>query len=328
MESMRMGILATGLVLLAGPFGVRAAPKDLAADMVMLENGRTMGTSKIYISGTRSRMESSTMMGGFTSIVRRDRGVIWTLFPERRQYSERPLDAKTAMHDPTVDPPGMISKERTGSDSVGGHACTVYRYRVAGPGGQQITTTGCYSGELGLTVRSEVSGIVSELRNIRTGAQPASLFEIPAGYQLTTSAVPRNVKLPSNMPPELAAKMRQAMEQRGRGSAVPPVAGDDPGAKGTLPSWLPAMPGCTPRSSGTSHSGGAGLICQAPPQETALWYEAALKRGGFSVQKKSHNSGRVNMVVLTAVRGGLEVSGNFAVNARGENAAGFTWWTK
>jgi hypothetical protein len=323
---MRRHLIVTWAVCLLAACAL-AAPKDLSADMVMLEGGKTLSTSKVYISGAKSRMESN-MMGGFTSIVRRDRGVVWTLYPERRQYTERPLDAKVAAQDPAVDPPGMISKERAGADNVSGYACTVYRFKVAGPAGRQLTTTGCYSDALGVTLRSEVSGIVTELRNIRAGAQPAGLFEIPAGYQLSSSAVPPNVKLPSNMPPGLAEKMRQAMEQRGGGAGAPRPAGGDPGAFGTLPSWLPAMPGCTPRASGNEQAGGVGLLCQSAAQEMANWYEAALKRNGFTVRQSSITGSRGVVISLKASRGSLEVAGNFSVNVSGQNAGTLSWLTR
>lgn len=292
-----------------------APPKDLSADMVVLSDGRTMETSKIYVSGARSRMESS-MMGGFTSIVRRDRGVVWMLYPARKQYTERPLDAKIAAQDPASEPPGLISKEKIGVDTVGGHPCTVYRMKVAAPGGRQLTTTACVSESLGLSLRSEVAGIVSELRNIRLGSQPANLFEIPSGFQLTTAPVRPSIQIPPNMPPALAEKMRRA------------AGGSDPGGYGTLPSWLPAMPGCTPRVSGNEQAGGVGMICQSAAQETANWYEAALKRNGFTVRQSSINTGRAPMVSLKATRGALEVAGNFSVNASGKNAGTLSWLTR
>lgn len=326
---LNLNVVPALAALLGLPAQAPAAAKDLSADMVMLQGGRTMSTSKIYISGARTRMESD-MMGGFTSIVRRDRGVVWTLYPERRQYTERPLDAKIAVQDPAADPPGMLSKQRAGSDNVSGYACTIYRYQIAGPAGRQTTTTGCYSDALGVTLRSEVDGMVTEMRNIRVGAQPAGLFEIPAGYQQSAAGAPPNVKLPANLPPGMAEKMRQAMEQRagGGGSGAARASGSDTGTTGTLPSWLPAMPGCSPRGSGSDQAGGAGFICQSSPEEMADWFEAALKRNGFTVKRSPRQSSLVKMILFTATRGALQVSVNFTVNARGENAAGFNWQTR
>lgn len=206
---MKTCVLIAGLVLLhhiAAAWAL-AAPKDMAADMVILQGGSVMNTAKIHISGPRSRMESD-MMGGLLSIVRRDRGIVWTLYPSKRQYTERPLDARTAAQDPASEPPGLISKEKIGAGKVDGHACTVYRMKIASPAGQPFTATSCVSDSLGLALRSETAGIITELRNIRPGPQPASLFEIPAGYQRTATAQP-NVKLPTDLPPALAEKMRR-----------------------------------------------------------------------------------------------------------------------
>jgi hypothetical protein len=46
----------------------------------------------------------------------------------------------------------------------------------------------------------ETSGMVSELRNIRLGGQPGHLFEIPAGFRLSTSQIPPTMQMPSNLP--------------------------------------------------------------------------------------------------------------------------------
>ena len=64
--------LAALLVAAAAPLW--GAPKDLAADMVMIQGGQVKDTMKIFISGQKSRTEMS-LMGGTFGIARRDRGL-------------------------------------------------------------------------------------------------------------------------------------------------------------------------------------------------------------------------------------------------------------
>lgn len=173
---------ALAAVLLAAAGSLWSAPKDLSADMVMISGGQVKDTMKIFISGQKSRTEMS-LMGGTVGIARRDTGILWTLYPSKKQYMERPLDPKYIQNDPTVDPPGMIKKEKIGAEQVNGYQCTKYRITVEAPRTGQTTVISWFADALGLAVRSEFSGITTELRNIQLGPQPANLFELPAGYQ-------------------------------------------------------------------------------------------------------------------------------------------------
>lgn len=67
---------AAGLALAPGALGpARAATtQDMAADVVITGGGRTVESMKLY--------------------------------PGKREYTERPLDAKIASQDPAMDPPG------------------------------------------------------------------------------------------------------------------------------------------------------------------------------------------------------------------------------
>ncbi|MGJ5817663.1 hypothetical protein [Paludibaculum fermentans] len=295
-----------------------APPADIAADLVMLEGGQVIETMKFYASGTRTRLESQ-LAGGLVNIVRRDRGVVWTLVPGKRQYTEKTLEANLAMQDPASDPPGLISKQRTGSSVVAGQPCTTYRLTIAGPRGRNMQATSCYSEALALGLRMDVMGVVSELRNLRLGAQPAHLFEIPSGYQAMAGLVASAVPLPGNLPPGVAERLTQQLSKRATGSRRSSA------STGKLPAWLPAMAGCTVEASGTEEMGVASLFCQSEPLAIADWYQATLGRSGFTLRRTASTEGPAPVVSLRALRGAVDLALTASRNSRGQNQAQLTW---
>lgn len=167
-----------------------AKPTDYSTDIVVLDGGQVVQRMKLYVSGQRSRMEGMTAgpLGRMVAITRQDRGVSWTLFPERRQYSETPL---------TGHQPGKIDlanfdliatrKEVLGRETVLGLPCTKFRATVGKlPNGQPLVATAWVSDSLQLPLRLETMGIIQENRNLTLGPQPAHLFEIPAGFARTS----------------------------------------------------------------------------------------------------------------------------------------------
>jgi len=87
------------------------------------------------------------------------------------------------------DPGASVERARSGTATIDGHTCQVFRSQITLPGG---TTSEAFVWEAddlgGLAIRSEMreaSGVrlVTELRDIRVPADP-SLFELPAGARL------------------------------------------------------------------------------------------------------------------------------------------------
>ncbi len=159
-------------------------PRDFAADQVILDNGKVMEAGKIYVSGLKSRTEGIV---GLTIIVRRDRQLSWTLNPKSKTYSEKAMTAeelKMAMG----DIPGEVSRTRLGSERILGYNCVKYQVTFKSMRGNE--TAFLWQAEsLGIPIRTEIPNFaISELRNIRVGAQPPDLFEVPAGYRKTDGA--------------------------------------------------------------------------------------------------------------------------------------------
>jgi hypothetical protein len=93
---------------------------------------------------------------------------------------------RIAMDVPTNDALDRVTRassarERLGDDVVAGEACTVYR---VAEGAERADV--CMTGDnIVLSVDTPTEGRVFEVIRLRRGAQDASLFRVPAGYQRT-----------------------------------------------------------------------------------------------------------------------------------------------
>ena len=81
------------------------------------------------------------------------------------------------------DIPGEVSRTRLGSERILGYNCVKYQLTFRSMRGTD--TAFLWQAEsLGIPIRTEIPNFaISELRNIRVGAQPPDLFEIPADYR-------------------------------------------------------------------------------------------------------------------------------------------------
>jgi len=209
-----------------------ARPTGYTTDMVILDGGRVIQTMKVYVSGQKSRLEGMTAgpLGPMVTISRKDKGVTWTLYLDKKQYTETPLTTSAAPGRQDLsnfDIAGM-KKVILGRENVVGYACTKMRVTMGSmPNGQPLTGTVWMADSLDLPVRLEVLGMVQENRNLRVGIQPASLFEIPAGFTKTNAP-----GLPAGMIP--ARPGRSPME-----FLKPPYGGKDAQSSGGLQPPLP-----------------------------------------------------------------------------------------
>jgi hypothetical protein len=172
---------------------------------------------RLYVSGLKSRNETS-MMGGTIGICRRDRKLTWMLFPQKKVYVEKPLDAKYQSGEIGLDIPGVTSREKVGQEQVMGYACTKYKLTAPGPrAGRDITAYIWWADSLGMGMKSEIMGIVSDYRNLKFGPQPADLFELPAGYRKTETPPMDAIQMPKGLSPETARKLQEAIRNRAPG---------------------------------------------------------------------------------------------------------------
>ncbi len=198
-------------------------PRDFAADQVIVDDGKVMEASKIYVSGLKSRTEG---LMGLTIIVRRDRRLSWTLNPKAQTYTENAMTADELKMAPG-DIPGEVSRTRLGTERILGYNCV--KYQVTFKSMRGTDTAFLWQAEsLGIPIRTEIPNFaISELRNIRVGAQPADLFEVPAGYRRTEGA---GIAGGAGVPEAIAEMLSGG--RRGAAGAPNPPAGVSGGTAG------------------------------------------------------------------------------------------------
>ncbi len=189
-----------GLCCLVGLVGIGhvAGAQEFSADMTK-NNGRA---DKIYAGKTKVRWESneqnSTM--GRTAAILDDAQNTWViLMPDRRMYMDSPpgmmvkqllthlwrvQDADNAcpewkkVAEEAGSDKNWGSCTKIGSDTVNGRSAV--KYEGVSKDGKK--THIWVDSKLRCVVKTDEGSGSFELRNIQEGPQPASLFEIPAGY--------------------------------------------------------------------------------------------------------------------------------------------------
>jgi hypothetical protein len=94
------------------------------------------------------------------------------------------LDEQRGIPTRQIMPDGSsIEMWMLGSDTVGGRQAEKWELTMTGPDGKSTSSYQWYDPEIEMNIREESeSGYFRELRNIKPGKQPDSLFKIPAGY--------------------------------------------------------------------------------------------------------------------------------------------------
>jgi hypothetical protein len=174
---------------------------EFSADVVTV-NLKTMdehAIGKMYVGNFRQRKEMSIpderaiAQYGKTiiQIVNPQRQAMWQIFPEKQMYWE--WAGKIPMAQPPL--PGDsrhfcakgkargISCTKLASEKVGDRQADKWELVIM-KGGKTIRTLVWIDPKLGMPIREESPGMgAMELRNIKEGSQPDSLFEVPDGYK-------------------------------------------------------------------------------------------------------------------------------------------------
>lgn len=177
--SFRVMIAVLGLVFFSA--GVRAEtgqPVNFSADMVMTSGGQTM-QSKVYVSEGKMRME----MGPNIVISRPDKNVSWMLMPEQQTYMENPIDRRVRAQT-SREVQGEIERVKEGTEEITGKTAEKFKVTYVDNGKQtSIYQYIAADLEIPLKIKAVDGSWSMEYQNISMEEQPASLFEVPAGYQ-------------------------------------------------------------------------------------------------------------------------------------------------
>jgi hypothetical protein len=186
---------STSVVVLAFLFGApwpSAAQQQFRADIAMSGGAFDEPTSGVmYFGGNRLRLEVAGAEA-MTIIAEPATGRMLFVMESERMYMEMPagmapVDASGVRSMDAADPCAsgeVTSCERVGEESVNGYATVHWTFERDG-----LPEEAWIAPQFRFPVRViDGDGTTMEWSNFQTGAQPASLFEVPAGY--TAMSVP------------------------------------------------------------------------------------------------------------------------------------------
>jgi hypothetical protein len=208
MSKFRIAAIALGL---AAPVAGPAVAQQFSADLVM--QGREASPGKIYVADGKVRMENVGGPGVMLADARANSAYV--LMPQQKMYLDMKMTGRMTQVFMPVNPnnpcpqwqemakeahkdASQWSCKRVGNETVNGRSTV--KYQAASPQGE--VHYAWLDTKLNFLMKTQdPDGKGMELKNIKEGAQPASLFEIPAGYQKM----------------DMQQMMQQRMQQRGGG---------------------------------------------------------------------------------------------------------------
>ncbi|MFP5238270.1 MAG: DUF4412 domain-containing protein [Acidobacteriota bacterium] len=208
--------LALALALLL-PAAGGALAAEFSADLVRTAGGQPLPGGKVYIKGSKIRMEIPVEGQEQVMIVDQALGKAYMLQPEAKLCLEVPLDPKRMGLAALQGRENPAKWRRIGRETIGTWDCEKRTLEYKNPGGASGEMTAWYAEQLGQPIKSVLreggQSVTMEYANIKVGSIAAAMFTVPAGYQ------------------------RMTMPSMGQGAGVPA-----PGAKPAKPARKGAPP--------------------------------------------------------------------------------------
>lgn len=159
-----------------------AQAMEFSAQVVTrMDSRETQG--KVYLQGEKMRREFPTGEGMTITIARPDLQVMWMLMPGQKMVMEMPFD-KSDLGKTMALPKDQAQMKLLGTEMVNGYETEKYETTMKG-NGKTFKANMWVAKKLGVPIKMvSLDGKFSmEYRNIREGSLPASVFEVPPGYQ-------------------------------------------------------------------------------------------------------------------------------------------------
>ncbi len=155
--------------------------KDFSAKVVVMENGKEKSSYMMYVKGKNYRQEINSDGKKSIMILNNDKGVLWVLNVEEKNYLEMPIGAKSEeiSKDIKVWNKEISSKAKyLGKDKISGMSCK--KYEINNDEGGKVY----YWIKDGLIIPLKISyGSTNVVyKNISTKTLSSGLFSIPKGY--------------------------------------------------------------------------------------------------------------------------------------------------
>ncbi len=155
---------------------------EFSADTIMTFKGQGKTVGKIYYKSDKFRMDIESPEKVIT-ITRMDKKVVWNIMPSQKMYMELPFNLNNK---PMVEEKfeGEIERKYIGKETIDGHPTKKYliTYRS---GNKTDQVYQWWATDINFPVKTAAtdSSWVQEYKNIKSGTQPNSLFELPKGYK-------------------------------------------------------------------------------------------------------------------------------------------------
>jgi hypothetical protein len=152
---------------------------EFSADVFHKMKGQTM-TSRMYMKDKKIRWDSQSQ-GNYT-IIRQDLNTSWVVMPKQKTYME--MKSTKPEQVPQEKVKGEISRKLIVTETIDGHPTKKYEVTYK-DGKQEFKSYQWIATDINFPIKTAaVDGSWStEYKNIKTGSQPATLFELPTGYQ-------------------------------------------------------------------------------------------------------------------------------------------------
>jgi hypothetical protein len=174
---------AAGIIVLL--CAALVAAEDFSADMVSKDRSGTH-KGKIFVSQDKIRMEIPEAV----TITRMDKKIAWILMPQQKMYMEQPLQPGNQV--PTSGKmDGELERKPLGTESLGSQLADKYQVTYK-QGGAKETVFQWFVKGISIPVKTAAvdNSWSMEYKNIKTGRQSDSLFEVPADYQNFSAQMP------------------------------------------------------------------------------------------------------------------------------------------
>ncbi len=182
-----------------------AAAADFSAEMLSRSGKGKAIASKLFFTKDKMRTEA---MGNIT-IVRMDKNVMWNIMTGQKAYMEMkiPAQSRASMSNKA---PGEIKREKLGRETINGFRCDKYKVTYKDPEGRKTSSMYQWLSGDNIPIKSAAldGSWSSEIKNMKKGAQPGSLFEIPAGYKKMSIPMGAGMGNMKMMPKNLQKMMR------------------------------------------------------------------------------------------------------------------------
>jgi len=187
--------IASLLVLMVAPvFAVQAPqPQPFSADMTVTpgKGGESMA-GKVYFSVPKTRMDMTAHGQNISVISNGAAQTSYVIMHQQHMYMEmhanqaNPMTRNMPKFDSSFDPQNPCGKQadvtckKAGTETVNGRVCD--KWVTTDKNGK--TSTAWVDQKLYFPIKVlSAEGSTMELSNVKEGAQPASTFEVPAGYR-------------------------------------------------------------------------------------------------------------------------------------------------